>query len=99
MDRSEIHHGQILLLKELKNTERLFGGEADLNKLIGTYIRVQFFDEYHPAAIIIEYGGYNYSIHVGDLIDPLTIEEDSERRIIKVKSEINVTFDENELFL
>ena len=100
MKRSDIHFSQVLLLKELKNTENIYGYESSLQKWIGTYVQVQKYSGYYQSVVLVKTAnGNEHSIDAADLIDPLNIKEDGEKRIIKVDSEINVTFDENELFL
>ena len=100
MKRSDIHFSQVLLLKELKNTENIYGYESSLQKWIGTYVQVQKYDTYYQVGVLVKTGsGGEYSIDAADLIDPLNIKEIGEKRIIKVDSEVNVTFDEDQLFL
>jgi len=100
LKRNDIHFGQVLLLKGLKNTENIYGYENILQKWIGTYVQVKKYDEYYQSIVIVKMeNGNQYSIDAEDLIDPLNIEENGEKLIIKVNSEINVTFDEDQLFL
>ena len=100
MKRDDIHFGHVLLLKGLENTENIYGYESNLQQWIGTYVQVQKYSGYYKSVVLVKTGsGGEYSIDAADLIDPLNIKEIGEKRIIKVDSEVNVTFDEDQLFL